>query len=67
MKIITIAREADAPSPHITFLDTTPEVAAMTVQQRFNQNTEIVYQLGRRIFVPITKPDEFWEGMQNGV
>ena len=68
MKIIEIQHEKDAPSPHVTFLGDTPEGAALAFTAKFGQPAETVYQLGRRVFIPLTiQPDQFWRAMRNGV
>jgi hypothetical protein len=68
MKIIHVKHEKECPSPHMTFLDETPEGAAITVKKRVGQEVDTVYWLGRRVFVPITvTPDQFWASMDNKV
>lgn len=67
MKIIPVSHEAEAPSPHVTFLGDTPEGAALAFTAKFNQPADVVYQLGKRVFIPLTiEPAQFWQAMQNG-
>lgn len=68
MNIIDVSHEAEVKRDHYTFLDHTPESAAMSAQQKFGERVETVYRCGRRVFVPITiNLSQFWTAMDNGV
>jgi hypothetical protein len=68
MKVIQVTHEAQVKGHHITFIDDSPEAAATTVCDRFGQEVDTVYTLGRRVFVPVTvTPEQFWRAMSNGV
>jgi hypothetical protein len=60
MKIIQVAHEKQCPSPHYSFLNSSPESAAMTVAEKFKQVVETVYVRGNFVYIPITiHPDHF--------
>ena len=68
MKTVPVQREAEVPSPHIMFIGDSPEAAALAFEQKFQQEAPVVYELGKRVFIPITlEPERFWSAMENGV
>jgi hypothetical protein len=68
MRIIQVTHEQESPSPHVTFIDASPASAAATIEQRFGQEVEAVYQKGRFVYVPIdVQPEQFWQALDNGV
>jgi hypothetical protein len=58
MNIIPIKHEREVKGWHVTFIDDSPESAAMTIAQRYGVEVQTVYTCGRRVFVPVNVTDE---------